>query len=75
MAFTRQAILTRLKKAIGEDGPSSAARPARNLAKFEEARGIDIWSFTIQALPHSRPGSMASLMPYGDANAIVMKWR
>ena len=75
MAFTRQAILTRLKKAIGEGRPIIGGGAGTGIsAKFEEAGGIDILViYNSGRFRMAGRGSMAGLMPYGDANAIVME--
>src|SRR4030042_3671985 len=75
MAFTRQAILTRLKKAIGEGRPIIGGGAGTGIsAKFEEAGGIDILViYNSGRFRMAGRGSLAGLMPYGDANAIVME--
>ena len=75
MAFTRQEILARLKKAIGEGRPIIGGGAGTGIsAKFEEAGGIDLLViYNSGRFRMAGRGSMAGLMPYGDANAIVME--
>lgn len=75
MAFTRQEILARLKKVIGEGRPIIGGGAGTGIsAKFEEAGGIDLLViYNSGRYRMAGRGSMAGLMPYGDANAIVME--
>jgi predicted TIM-barrel enzyme len=75
MAFTRQEVLARLKKAIGEGRPILGGGAGTGIsAKFEEAGGIDLLViYNSGRFRMAGRGSMAGLMPYGDANAIVME--
>ena len=75
MAFTRQEILARLKKVIGEGRPIIGGGAGTGIsAKFEEAGGIDLLViYNSGRFRMAGRGSMAGLMPYGDANAIVME--
>lgn len=74
MAFTRQQILDRLHKTIGEGRPIVGAGAGTGIsAKFEEAGGVDlIIIYNSGRFRMNARGSLAGLMPYGDANAIVM---
>ena len=75
MAFTRQEVLARLKKAIAEGRPIIGGGAGTGIsAKFEEAGGIDLLViYNSGRYRMAGRGSMAGLMPYGDANAIVME--
>jgi predicted TIM-barrel enzyme len=75
MAFTRQEVLVRLKKVIGEGRPIIGGGAGTGIsAKFEEAGGIDLLViYNSGRFRMAGRGSMAGLMPYGDANAIVME--
>jgi predicted TIM-barrel enzyme len=74
MAFSRQEVLARLKKVIGEGRPIIGGGAGTGIsAKFEEAGGIDLLViYNSGRYRMAGRGSMAGLMPYGDANAIVM---
>ena len=75
MAFTRQEVLARLRKVIGEGRPIIGGGAGTGIsAKFEEAGGIDLLViYNSGRYRMAGRGSMAGLMPYGDANAIVME--
>lgn len=75
MAFTRQEILAKLRKAIEEGRPIVGGGAGTGIsAKFEEAGGIDLLIiYNSGRFRMAGRGSMAGLMPYGDANAIVME--
>lgn len=75
MAFTRKEILTRLRKLIDEGKPIVGAGAGTGIsAKFEEAGGVDlIVIYNSGKFRMAGRGSMAGLLPYGDANAIVME--
>ena len=75
MAFTRQEVLARLKKVIAEGRPIIGGGAGTGIsAKFEEAGGIDLLViYNSGRYRMAGRGSMAGLMPYGDANAIVME--
>jgi predicted TIM-barrel enzyme len=75
MAVTRQEVLARLKKAIAEGRPIIGGGAGTGIsAKFEEAGGIDLLViYNSGRFRMAGRGSMAGLMPYGDANAIVME--
>lgn len=75
MAFTRQEILSRLKKTISEGRPIIGAGAGTGIsAKFEEAGGVDlIVIYNSGRFRMAGRGSLAGCMPYGDANAIVIE--
>lgn len=74
-SFTRQEILDRLRKKIGEGQPIVGGGAGTGLsAKLEEAGGIDlIVIYNSGRFRMAGRGSMSGLMPYGDANAIVLE--
>ncbi|UCC90480.1 MAG: phosphoenolpyruvate hydrolase family protein [Dehalococcoidia bacterium] len=75
MAFTRSEILERLRKNIEAGLPIIGAGAGTGIsAKFEEAGGVDlIVIYNSGRFRMAGRGSLAGLMPYGDANAIVME--
>jgi len=75
MAFTRQQVLDRLRKRIADGIPIIGAGAGTGIsAKFEEAGGVDlIVIYNSGRFRMAGRGSLAGLMPYGDANAIVME--
>jgi predicted TIM-barrel enzyme len=75
MFFTRKEILKRLKKVFEEGRPIIGGGAGTGIsAKFEEAGGIDLLViYNSGRFRMAGRGSMAGLMPYGDANAIVME--
>jgi predicted TIM-barrel enzyme len=75
MAFTRQQVLKRLRKSINAGIPIMGGGAGTGIsAKFEEAGGIDlIVIYNSGRFRMAGRGSLAGLMPYGDANAIVME--
>ena len=75
MGFTRQEVLARLKKSIEANVPIIGAGAGTGIsAKFEEAGGVDlIVIYNSGRFRMAGRGSLAGLMPYGDANAIVME--
>jgi predicted TIM-barrel enzyme len=75
MAQTRQQILTRLRKLISTHKPIIGGGAGTGItAKFEEAGGVDlIVIYNSGRYRMAGRGSLAGLMPYGDANAIVME--
>jgi len=75
MAFTRSEILDRLRKNIEAGLPIIGAGAGTGIsAKFEEAGGVDlIVIYNSGRFRMAGRGSLAGLMPYGDANAIVME--
>jgi predicted TIM-barrel enzyme len=74
MPFTRDEILQRLRGKIAERQPIIGAGAGTGIsAKFEEAGGVDlIVIYNSGRFRMAGRGSLAGLMPYGDANAIVM---
>jgi predicted TIM-barrel enzyme len=75
MAFTRNEILAKLKKAIDEGRPIIGGGAGTGIsAKFEAAGGVDlIVIYNSGRFRMAGRGSLAGCMPYGDANAIVME--
>lgn len=75
MVFTRQQILERLKKSIADGVPIIGGGAGAGIsAKFEEAGGVDmIIIYNSGRFRMDGRGSLAGLMPYGDANGIVME--
>ena len=75
MAFTRQEVLERLKAHIDAGVPIIGGGAGTGIsAKFEEAGGVDlIVIYNSGRFRMAGRGSLAGLMPYGDANAIVME--
>lgn len=75
MAFSRKQILERLRKNIKARKPIIGAGAGTGIsAKFEEAGGVDlIVIYNSGRFRMAGRGSLAGLMPYGDANAIVME--
>ena len=75
MALTRQQVLDRLRKTIDSGVPIIGAGAGTGIsAKFEEAGGVDlIVIYNSGRFRMAGRGSLAGLMPYGDANAIVME--
>ena len=75
MAFTRQEVLTRLRRNIDEGRPIIGGGAGTGIsAKFEEAGGVDlIVIYNSGRFRMAGRGSLAGCMPYGDANAIVME--
>jgi predicted TIM-barrel enzyme len=75
MAFTRQEILSRLRKTIDEGRPIIGGGAGTGIsAKFEEAGGVDLMViYNSGRFRMAGRGSLAGCMPYGDANAIVME--
>ena len=74
MAFTREEVLTRLRRHIAAGIPIIGAGAGTGIsAKFEEAGGVDlIVIYNSGRFRMAGRGSLAGTMPYGDANAIVM---
>ena len=74
-AFTRRQVLDRLRKNIDAGVPIIGAGAGTGIsAKFEEAGGVDlIVIYNSGRFRMAGRGSLAGLMPYGDANAIVME--
>jgi predicted TIM-barrel enzyme len=75
MAFTREQVLERLLALIDRGVPIVGGGAGTGIsAKFEEAGGIDlIVIYNSGRYRMAGRGSLAGLMPYGDANAIVME--
>ena len=73
--FTRQEVLDRLRGNIKAGIPIIGGGAGTGIsAKFEEAGGVDlIIIYNSGRFRMAGRGSMAGLMPYGDANAIVME--
>lgn len=71
----RQQILRRLRQRIADGVPIVGGGAGTGIsAKFEEAGGIDlIVIYNSGRFRMAGRGSLAGLMPYGDANAIVME--
>ena len=75
MAFTRDEVLERLRRRIADRIPIIGAGAGTGIsAKFEEAGGVDlIIIYNSGRYRMAGRGSLAGMMPYGDANAIVME--
>lgn len=75
MGFTRKKVLAKLKKSIKADVPIIGAGAGTGIsAKFEEEGGVDlIVIYNSGRFRMAGRGSLAGLMPYGDANAIVIE--
>jgi predicted TIM-barrel enzyme len=75
MGFTRDQVLARLRRNIDAGVPIIGAGAGTGIsAKFEEAGGVDlIIIYNSGRYRMAGRGSLAGLMPYGDANAIVME--
>ena len=74
MAFTREEILARLRQRVADGVPIIGAGAGTGIsAKLEEAGGVDlIVIYNSGRFRMAGRGSLAGMMPYGDANAIVM---
>ena len=72
---TRSEILARFRQLIDQGQPIVGGGAGTGIsAKFEEAGGIDlIIIYNSGRYRMAGRGSLAGLMPYGDANAIVME--
>jgi len=72
--FRRKEILDRLRAKVAEGKPIIGGGAGAGLiAKLEEAGGIDlIVIYNSGRFRMGGRGSLAGMMPYGDANAIVM---
>jgi predicted TIM-barrel enzyme len=72
--FTRHAILERLRAKVAADQPIIGGGAGTGIsAKLEEAGGIDlIVIYNSGRYRMAGRGSLAGMLPYGDANAIVM---
>jgi predicted TIM-barrel enzyme len=75
VAITREAILKRLKDKMKAGLPIIGAGAGTGIsAKCEEAGGVDlIVIYNSGRFRMAGRGSLAGVMPYGDANAIVME--
>ena len=75
MAFTRHQVLDRLREQVDKGLPIVGGGAGTGIsAKCEEAGGIDlIVIYNSGRYRMAGRGSLAGLMPYGDANAIVME--
>ena len=75
MAEPRSEILKRLRRKIAEGKPIIGGGAGTGIsAKFEEAGGIDlIVIYNSGRFRMAGRGSIAGLLPYGDANAIMME--
>ena len=75
MAHTRQQILKRLRKLVSTHQPIIGGGAGTGItAKFEEAGGVDlIVIYNSGRYRMAGRGSLAGMMPYGDANAIVIE--
>jgi predicted TIM-barrel enzyme len=75
MAFTRPQTLAQLRERIDAGVPIIGGGAGTGIsAKFEEAGGIDlIVIYNSGRYRMAGRGSLAGLMPYGDANAVVME--
>ena len=74
-AFGKDQVLARLRENIDKGIPIIGAGAGTGIsAKFEEAGGVDlIIIYNSGRYRMAGRGSLAGLMPYGDANAIVME--
>lgn len=75
MIFSREKTLARLRGRIQAGVPIIGGGAGTGIsAKFEEAGGIDlIVIYNSGRYRMAGRGSLAGLMPYGDANAVVME--
>jgi predicted TIM-barrel enzyme len=75
MAQTRQQILERLRELVSSGKPIIGGGAGTGItAKFEEEGGVDlIVIYNSGRYRMAGRGSLAGLMPYGDANAIVIE--
>jgi predicted TIM-barrel enzyme len=75
MAFTREQVLKRLRTVMAEGRPIIGGGAGTGIsAKFEAAGGVDlIIIYNSGRYRMAGRGSLSGLMPYGDANAIVME--
>jgi predicted TIM-barrel enzyme len=75
MIFSREQTLARLRERINANIPIIGGGAGTGIsAKFEEAGGIDlIVIYNSGRYRMAGRGSLAGLMPYGDANAVVME--
>lgn len=75
MALTRQAVLTKIREQVKQGIPVIGAGAGTGIsAKSAEAGGVDmIVIYNSGRYRMAGRGSLAGLMPYGDANAIVVE--
>lgn len=75
MGFTREQVLARLRRQIDAGVPIIGAGAGTGIsAKFEEEGGVDlIVIYNSGRYRMAGRGSLAGMMPYGDANAIVVE--
>src|ERR1700748_892527 len=75
MAFTREQVLKRLRAVMAEGRPIIGGGGGTGIsAKFEATGGVDlIIIYNSGRYRMAGRGSLSGLMPYGDANAIVME--
>jgi predicted TIM-barrel enzyme len=75
MAFTREQVLKRLRAVMAEGRPIIGGGAGTGIsAKFEAVGGVDlIIIYNSGRYRMAGRGSLSGLMPYGDANAIVME--
>ncbi len=75
MLIAKEDILNRLRQTIAEGRPIIGAGAGTGIsAKFEEAGGADlIVIYNSGRFRMAGRGSLSGLMPYGDANRIVME--
>lgn len=75
MPFSRQAILEKLRLKVARGQPIIGGGAGTGIsAKFEEAGGIDlIVIYNSGRFRMAGHGSLAGLLPFGDANAIVLE--
>src|SRR5512140_3324871 len=75
MSFTREQCLTRMRNTLAEGKPIVGAGAGTGIsAKCAEAGGADlIIIYNSGRYRMAGRGSLAGLMPYGDANAIVLE--
>lgn len=75
MPFTRQQILARLRQRISDGIPIVGGGAGNGIsAKCQEMGGVDLLViYNSGRFRMNGRGSLAGMMPYGDANAIVME--
>src|SRR5262249_9208869 len=75
MSFTRQQVRERFQRIIPDGRPIIGGGAGTGISgKFEEAGGVDlIIIYNSGRYRMAGRGSLAGLMPYGDANAIVLE--
>jgi len=75
MGFTRQQVRERLQRIIADGRPIIGGGAGTGIsAKFEEVGGVDlIIIYNSGRYRMAGRGSLSGLMPYGDANAIVLE--